>query len=314
MKRNLQVIDVTGVASTTPAGKTVFTLPNFAGGVRIHSILQVLTAASTAITVNFPGDTTIRVNGTTQRQLTLTQTDGLNALNNPPSATYGTAAATPYTKNFPSATRCDLEHYFSEPWIPMGLGERFALDLFENEVCTVETEYAAVTPAATSICRVVYEPLAEVRASGRKLNRIATGPNSSRATLVKHVRSQETPGAITHTMQKLNKVFNGSETIRSIRLLEPTSRTIESVIVKLNDQDIFNRDKWENGKELRSAGMNPTASSAGAGAFDIVPQASDSNRDGWLVNANDKLDVIITYDSAASIAQVAIVDVFGPVF
>jgi hypothetical protein len=310
MKRNLQVIDVTGVAGTTPAGKTVFTMPNFKGGIRIHSILEVLTAASSVITVNFPADTTIRVNGTSQRQLTLTQTDGLNKVNNPPSATVGTAAATPWSMNVVSATRADLEHYFNEPWLPMGLGERYALDVFENETVVVETEYAAVTPAATSLCRIVYEPLTEVLANGRKLNR---DKDTGRATMTKHTRSQETPGAATHTLQKLNKTFNGAETIRGIRLFEPTSRTIESVIVKINDQDIFNRDKYENAKELRSYNMNPTASSAGAGAFDIVPGASDSNRDGWLLKPSDKLDVIVTFDAAASAALVAITESFGPV-
>src|SRR6185436_18612981 len=101
LRMKFEIQSDVGQATAGAGGTVVF---SFLPGYRYKSATHRLTAASSAITVNYPGDWRLKVNGNTQRQMTHTQLDELNRLNNEPSATVGTAATTRYTMTVPTAT------------------------------------------------------------------------------------------------------------------------------------------------------------------------------------------------------------------
>ena len=311
MKDELLKISQQATAST--AGRVLVELEP---GYRYKSLcLQLISVTGSLVAANYATDSFLRVNGTVQRQVTPAEIDGLNFLNNPPSATLGTAAATPYSMyNAANPGPAQLEWYFQEPWVPQfDASQAYALDLLPGDTASVEVGFVSST--AAPIVRVFCdrEPLADVIASGRRINRVdpRTGIPStaagSRPTLVKQFKFNTTPGAITHDITQLNRSFSSRDVLQHIRLTDPASRTIEEVQVVVNKREIFKRTKFANQKELRSQMMNPAT-----GFYDIDLNSTSDPRDGVEVGPSDDLLIRMTFDASATGNVAGIIQAFGP--
>lgn len=311
----IQLLKVTGQASASAAGTVVCELEP---GYRYHDLTMCLTAASSALTVNYPNESRLKVNGTVQRSVTPNNLDLLNQLNNPAAFlsirfTAGAAAAatpSPYSAYLASATQAFVKHFFSEPWNTPEVREYSALDLLPEDTASIEVPFASVTPAPTVTFVASVTPLSEVvarRAPFNSLNRV-----NGRPTLVKISTGSATPGAATLDITQINKTFSAADAVQHLRFANPTSRTIDRVQITVNDREIFNRTASENLSDLYNAGLSTLPlPAAGAGYFDIVPNASGNRRDGWVWTPNDKVNAKLTFDASASAAVAYHVQRFG---
>lgn len=311
MKDELLKISQQATAST--AGRVIVELEP---GYRYKSLcLQLVSVTSQAVAVGYAAESYLRVNGTIQRQLLPTEIDSLNFLNNPPSATLGTAAATPFSMyNDTNPGPAQLEWYFREPWVPQfDAREAYSLDLLPGDTASVEVGFVSSTTAPVVRVFADREPLADVIAAGRRINRVdprtgqpSTAPGS-RPTLVKQFKFNTTPGAITHDITQLNRSFSSRDVLQHIRLTDPSSRTIEEVQVVVNKREVFKRTKFANRKELRSQGMNPLV-----GFYDIDLNSTADPRDGVEVGPSDDLLIRMTFDASATANVAGIIQAFGP--
>lgn len=290
-----------GQAVASSAGTAIFTLPP---GYRYKALLRQLTAASTAIVVNYVGDSRLKINGNTNRVLTPTQLNRINALNNLPGPTFGTAAGDRFSIYYPSATEAQLTEYLHEPWGEYDPSERYALDVLPQDLVTLEVDYASVAAAPIVKLFADAEPLSLVLADRTRgsYNRVGELP-----TLVKYSRGSDTAAGAAMTITKWNKSFASAEAIQAIHLADPTGgQTIEEAEFKVNKRTWFKRTKNQNRKELRDHGMNPAA-----GFFDIVPNASGAPRDGWIIGPTDDVEINLTFSAAATTAVTWISQAFG---
>ena len=338
MKQPLQLIKISGQAGASAAGTVIAELPL---GFRYYAITQNMTVpTATSVTgVNFPGDTILRVNGQAQRSINPAELDGINILNNPPSATIGTAGATPFSTIAPITTLLLLEQYLAEPWAPIpSTRERYALDLLPGDSGSLEVPFASIAAAPTVTFCALVEPISEVVGSGRPLNRfgaqydrnttvddiLAQKVNNGKPTLVKHLKGSDTPNSSTFNMQKIHTTFGNNDVLQHLRLMDPTGgQTIDQAVLTLTrnaqTRELFNRTRYQNIKDLRTAQMNPTvatfvalSSTTQGSAFDIVPNMSDEKRDGWAIAPTDTFNVALTFSASATTAIKWIAQVFGP--
>ena len=104
-----ELLKISQQAQLSTAGRVIIELEP---GYRYHTLLlQLVSVTNQLYAAGYAADTVLRVNGTVQRQLLPTEIDAIQALNNPPSATPGTAAATPYSiyNNLNSTCRVALD-------------------------------------------------------------------------------------------------------------------------------------------------------------------------------------------------------------
>lgn len=290
-----------GQATASTAGTAIFTLPP---GYRYKSLTRQLTAAATAIAVNYPGDSRLKINGNTCRVLTPTQLNRINALNNEPGLVFGTTTTARYSIYYPSATEALLTEYLHEPWGVYDPSERYALDVLAEDLVTVEVDYAAIVAAPTVKLIADAEPLGIVAADRSRgvYNRHDGAP-----TLVKYSRGQDIAAGATMSITKWNKTLTTAEAIHAIHLADPTGgQTIDECEVQVNKRTWFKRTKNQNAKELRDYGMNPAV-----GFFDIVPNASGAPRDGWIIGPNDDVEINLVLSAAAITAVSWITQSFG---
>ena len=310
-----ELLKISQQAALSTAGRVLIELePNY----RYHNWLaQLVSVTSLIFPVGYVADMTLRVNGTVQRQLLPSEIDAIQALNNPPSATLGTAAATPYSvSNTANPGPAQLAWYFSEPWNQQyDAREAFALDLLPGDTATLEVGVIS-TAVAAPVVNVFAdrEPLSDIIAMGKRINRVdprtglpSTGPGS-RPTLVKQTRFGHVPGAATTNITTLNRAFSQRDVIQHIRFTDPTGgQTIEKATITVNKSEIFKRTKFQNYRDLRGEMMNPST-----GFFDWVPNASGDPRHGVEVGPNDDVNVFLEFSASATTNVAGIIQAFGP--
>lgn len=297
MKKLIEILDVSGQASAAATGTVIFTLP---AGYRYYklSIVGTIAPSGTPATMTAGlGDARLKIGGRVQRLADVVEHDSANALNNPPSGTWGTAAAVPYsvfnnavTTNAPNFT---LPYFFAEPWREQyAAKDRFALDVLPMDgPVTLEVDFKSVTAAPFVSLRAEVEDISNIAPQFR--NRSANG---ALPTLVKHFRTTRTAAGTSLDITDLPR----QDVYQLIRLYDPTGTYISAVQVEVDGQIIFKRTKNENDGDLRASGLNPLAISSGAGIFDIVPDAQDNPMDGWNMGGAGKFTLRITFAGSAT--------------
>jgi hypothetical protein len=301
-----------GAAQAGAASRTKFKLPP---GFRYDALMFTLVnvTANTSLATAYPDPFLLKSNNSPQREITVTRLDSLNALNNKPSATYGTAAAFDYTaidNANPGPTQLIMP--FHEPWGRYDPYHRFALDVLDGDNFVVECPSANVTTAPTVILTAIGEPLADVIARKEKLNRVIKDGNN-RPTLVKYILGEETPSGTSYTITKWKNNLNPEDVVQHIRFYDPTGgQTIETLDFKVGSgtgkswTDVLT--KKQNGAWNRFfGGMNP-----GAGFFDLVPMITGAPSEGWMFGENETVQITQTYSAAASTPAAWLTQAFGP--
>jgi hypothetical protein len=317
MRKFIEITDVTGQAGASAAGTAIFTLPK---GYRYHRLLiSLVSVTSQAIAVGYPVascDIRFKYNGNIQRIGNHVEINAANALNNPPSATLGTAAATPYSLfNDTNPGPAILQYPFTEDWRKQyRAAESFAFDHLPGDApATLEVDYGSVSTAPVVLLRAEVEDMRDVidmaQAGLTQLNRVDIGGGRSLPTLVKHYRTTRVVSGTTYDLTDLER----KDRVSLIRLYDPTGAYISAVEIQKDSETIFKRTAIENASELRWMGMNPTAISAGSTIFDIVPDASDAPRDAWDFRNARSLLLRTTHSASASGTMKIIQHRFGPV-
>jgi hypothetical protein len=303
MNQKFEIQADVGQAQANAAGTVIFSL---LPGYRYKNLKRQLTTptGTSVITVNYAGDTRLKINGNVQRVLTPTRLDEINRLNNPPSATLGTAAATPYTMLLEGTTKMHLTEFFHEPWGLNDPTEQFALDVLEGDNVTLEVDYASAAVAPIVKLFAEAEPLAMVLADR---NRGALNRAGGRPMLVKYLRGSDVAGGATWPVTKLNKGFSQEEAVQHIRFIDPSDATIDEVSITINKKLWLKATKYQNYIDLRAHGMNPAT-----GFFDIVPQASGFPRDAMTIGPRDDVQVDFTFSGASAAAINWIIQAYGP--
>jgi hypothetical protein len=304
-----------GQAQANTVSTAKFRLP---AGFRYDSLLLTLVSVTGSLVgTNYVGDLLLKSNNSVQRAITPARLDALNGLNNPPSATYGLAAATPYTMiETANPGPAQLSMFFHEPWGAYDPYHRFALDVLDGDNFTLEVPIASAPTAPTVIITANGEPISDVLARGEKLNRVAAG-KGTRPTLVKFLNGAFTPAGVSATLTKWKDNVTEMDTIQAIRFFDPTAAiSIDSLNFKVGAN---NGTSWtdvltkkQNGKLLRENGMNPTASPVAGGAFDLVPMLCGAPKEGWVFGANQRVNIDLVFSASASTEVQWITQAFGP--
>jgi hypothetical protein len=303
MNQKFEIQADVGQAQANAAGTVIFTL---LPGYRYKNLVRQLTcpAGTDVITVNYVGDTRLKINGNVQRVLTPTRLDEINRLNNAPSATLGTAASTRYTMLLDATLhQMHLKEFFHEPWGENDPTERFALDVLEGDNVQLEVDYASAAVAPIVKLFAEAEPLAMVL---NDRNRGVLNRAGNRPLLVKYLRGSDVAGGATWSVTKLNKGFSQEEAIQHIRFFDPT-QTIDELSITINKKLWFKGTKYQNYIDLRAFGMNPAV-----GFFDFVPQASGFPRDAMTIGPRDDVQFDFTFSAASTAAINWIIQAYGP--